>query len=59
MSHVMRSQQCGFNRSDTNRAVQAQKMARGWKFLDLENIGIVLSVQPNKGADLRLCFSIM
>ena len=30
-------------RSDTNRAVQPQKMARGLKFSDLERRGIVLS----------------
>ena len=33
------------NRSDTNQAVQAQKNARDWKYLDLERRGIVLSVQ--------------
>ena len=32
------------NRSDTDRAVQAQKMARGWKFSDLESRKIVLSL---------------
>ena len=31
-------------RFDTNRAVQSQKIVRGWKFLDLENGGIVLSM---------------
>ena len=31
------------NRSDTNQAVQSQKMARDW-ILDLERRGLVLSV---------------
>ena len=32
------------NRSDTNWAVQAQKMARDGEILDVESRGIVLSV---------------
>ena len=32
------------NRYDTKKAVQAQKMARDWKYLDLESQGIILSV---------------
>ena len=53
--------------SDTNRAVQSQKMVRGWKFLHSESRGIVLSMWQKKGADqlrsyceadLRLCFCI-
>ena len=33
LSHVMRKPTMWFpNKSDTNRAVQPQKMARGWKF---------------------------
>ena len=32
------------NRSDTNQAVQAQKIASDWKCLDLERRGIVLSM---------------
>ena len=31
-----------FNTTNTNRAVQAQKMARGWKFFNLESRGSVL-----------------
>ena len=31
-------------RSDTNQAVQSQETARGFEILDLESIGIVLSV---------------
>ena len=36
------------NRSDTNRAVQAQKIARSLKFLDLERRGIVLPLAEIK-----------
>ena len=44
MSRAMRKPTMWFpKRSDTNRAVQAQKMVRDWKFLDLESRGIVLS----------------
>ena len=33
MSRIMRKSTLWFlNRSDTNQAVQAKKMARGWKF---------------------------
>ena len=33
MSHVIRKQTMWFrNRSDTNRALQVLKMAKGWKF---------------------------
>ena len=32
------------NRFNTNQAVQAQRMARGWKILDLESRGIVQSI---------------
>ena len=56
-------------RSDTKRAVQPQKMTRGWKFWDLGRRWIVLSIlcSENKGADqlrdyhtadMRLCFRI-
>ena len=59
-------------RSNTNRAVRPQKMARGLKFQIYEGGDIVLSMYKNKGADqlrgyqaakraadLRLCFRIM
>ena len=51
-------------RSDTNRAVKSQKMARGWKFWIVE---VYYLCSENKGADqlcsyckadLRLCFRI-
>ena len=54
-------------RSDTNRAVQPQKMATGSKFLNLEVEGMYYPCSENKGADqlhgyhaadLRLCFHI-
>ena len=54
-------------RSDTNQAVQSQKMARGFKFLILEEEGLYFLCSENKGADqlhgdheadLRLCFRI-
>ena len=64
----MRKPSSGFlTWSDTNRAVQLQKMARGLKFLDLESRRIVYPCSENKGADqlrshreadLRLCFRI-
>ena len=53
------------NRSYTNRAVQAQKMARDWKFWKEEELYYPCS--ENKGAnqlrgyreaDLRLCFRL-
>ena len=44
------------NRSDTNRAVQAQKMARDWKFWiqKVENLYYLCS--ENKGADQLLSY---
>ena len=54
-------------RSDTNRAVQLQKMARGLKFRIYEVEGLYYLCSENKGAnqlcgyleaDLRLCFRI-
>ena len=53
--------------SDTNRAVQLQKMARGLKFRIQEVEGLCCQCSKNKGADqlrgyreadLRLCFRI-
>ena len=52
-------------RSDTNRAVEPQKMARGLKFQTEEVEGLYYLCSENKGAgqlrgyreaDLRLCF---
>ena len=52
-------------RSDTNRAVQSQKMARGLKFRFKKVEGLHYLCSENKGADqlrgyreadLRLCF---
>ena len=54
-------------RSDTNRAVQLQKMARGLKFLIYKVEGSCYLCSENKAADhlrgyreadLRLCFRI-
>ena len=54
-------------RSDTNRAVQPQNMARGWKLRIQEVEGLYYPCSENKGADqlrgyreadLRLCFRI-
>ena len=54
-------------RSDTNQAVQLQKMARGLKIWIKEEEGLYYSCSENKGADqlrgyseadLRLCFRI-
>ena len=54
-------------RSDINRAVQPQKMARGLKFRILKVEGLFYLCSENKGADqlrgyrkadLRLCFRI-
>ena len=54
-------------RSDKNRAVQPQRMARDWKFRILEVEGLYYLCSENKGADqlrdyceadLRLCFRI-
>ena len=53
------------NRSDTNRAVQAQKMARDWEFWIEKVEELYYPCSENKGADqlrsyceadLRLCF---
>ena len=53
------------NRSDTNQAVQSQKIARGWKFLIKKIEVLSYLCSENKGtdqlrsyceADLRLCF---
>ena len=55
------------NRSDTNWAVQAQKMARDWKFWIQKVEELYYPCSENKGADqlrsyceadLRLCFRI-
>ena len=55
------------NRSDTNRAVQAQKMARGWEFWIKKVEKLYFPCRENKGADelhsyceadLRLSFLI-
>ena len=55
------------NRSNTNRAVQAQKMARGWKFWIKKVEELYYPCSENQGADqlrndckadLRLCFHI-
>ena len=54
-------------RSDTNRPVQAQKMARGWKVWTWKEEGLYYPCSENKGADqlrsyceadLRLCFRL-
>ena len=42
-------------RSDTNQAVQSQKMVRGWKFWIYKVEELCCSCSENK-ADLRLCF---
>ena len=56
------------NWSDTNRPVQSQKMARGWKFWIQEVEELYYPCSENKvtdqlhsycEADLRLCFSHM
>ena len=67
-SSVMRKPTFWFpTRSDTNRAVQPQKMARGLKFRISEVEGFYYPCSENKGADqlrgyreaaLRLCFRI-
>ena len=55
------------NRFDTNRAVQSQKMPRGWKFWIQKVEELCYPCSENKGADqlrgyreadLRLCFRI-
>ena len=68
MSLVVRKPSSGFpTRSDTNRAVQPQKMARGMKFRIFVVEGLYYPCSENKGADqlrmycaadLRLCFRI-
>ena len=54
-------------RSDTNRAVQSQKIARSLKFRMKEEEGLYYPCSENKGADqlrsyceagLRLCFRV-
>ena len=54
-------------RSDTNRAVQSQKMVRGWKFWFKKVEELYYQYSENKGADqlrsyceadLRLCFHL-
>ena len=47
------------NRFNTNQAVQAQKVARGWKFRIYKEEELYYLCSENKGADLRLCFSPM
>ena len=64
----MRKPVLGFpTRSDTNRAVQLQKVARSLKFRIKEVEGLYYPCSENKGADqlrgnreadLRLCFRI-
>ena len=52
MSHVMRKQTFWFPTwSDTNRAVQPQKMARGLKFRIWKIEGLYYLCSENKGAD--------
>ena len=68
MSLVVRKPVLGFpTRSDTNRAVQLQKISRGIKYRIQEVEGLYYSCSENKGADqlrsyckadLRLCFRI-
>ena len=68
MSHLVGKPTMWFpNRSDTNRAVQAQKMARDWKFWIKKVEELYYPCSENKGADqlrgnreadLRLCFRI-
>ena len=45
-------------RSETNQAVQPQKMAKGLKFRFYVVEGLYYQYSENKGADLRLCFRI-
>ena len=68
MSLVLRKPSSGFpTRSDANRAVQSQKMARGLKFRIQKVEGWFYPCSENKGADqlrgdreadLHLCFRI-
>ena len=55
------------NRSDTNWAVQSQKMVKGWKFWIYKVEELYYPCSENKGADqlcsyceadLRLCFRL-
>ena len=49
LSLLMRKPTMWFsNRFDTNRAIKAQKMARGWKCFDLESREIVQSIRLAK-----------
>ena len=68
LSRVMKKPTFWFStRSDTNQAVQSQKMARGLKFRFKREEGLYYLCSENKGADqlrgnheadLRLCFRI-
>ena len=68
MSSFMRKPTMWFpNRSDTNRSVQAQKMARGWKlwFKKVEELYYpcgesngAYQLRSYCEADLRLCFCL-
>ena len=68
LSRVMRKPTFWFlTRSDTNQAVQLQKMTRGSKFWIKKEEGLYYLCSENKGADqlrghreadLRLCFRI-
>ena len=44
-------------RSDTNQAVQLQKMASGLKFRLMNVEGLYYLCSENKGSDLHLCFA--
>ena len=46
-------------RSDTNQAVQSQKITRGWKFRIYKVEKLHYSCRENKGADQRLCFAFV
>ena len=57
-SHVMRKPTFWFpTRSDTNQAVQLQKMARGLKFRIKKVEGLYYLCSENKGADQLRWFS--
>ena len=52
---MQEKQSSGFpTRSDTNQAVQAQRMARGWKFRVYKVEELYYQCSENKGAD-QLC----
>ena len=54
MSHLVRKLAMWFpTRSDTNRAVQAQKMARGWKFWFKKVEELYYTCSKNKGVHQR------